>query len=93
MFNAIIVLVAVTIFVLGWLDMWMVYYYFRDYRAWRKIHLIEDWIDNVANKCKYRDEGDVVSIPASLPTCKLTNDVCIYDNCPLIKKGNKKVMK
>ena len=86
MSDVVFLLIMLAVFVAGWFGIWFLYYYITDYRLYRKIYNMEEWIDNIANNCRYKDEGDTMSIPVSLPKCKLTKDFCDYNTCPLVKR-------
>lgn len=87
--SVMLLLAIVGAFITAWFIIWFVYYYTTDYREYKIIYSMERWVDSIASKCKYRRENDKVSIPASKSICKLTNDVCDYNNCPLIKGRRK----
>ena len=56
----------------------------NDKESLKKIKEVEDWLTNIHSNCDSRIVK--MSIPASLPICAITNDVCEFMNCPKVKE-------
>ena len=83
---SILTFVSILFFVLGVMIPWMLKnYYNKVNEDIKSLEEIEKWRKEIEENCEYKVQQNL-SIPPLLPICKLTDDVCDYNSCPMRKR-------
>lgn len=50
---------------------------------------MQRWHEEIEKDCKYKKEHNILSVPPLLSLCKITDDICDFNNCPKRQKNKK----